>query len=99
MTFWKSPQSDLQEGCCGTEQRASPDRVLTSRRALVAQHQAKIDEAIQQAKDLRKALKVGNLFAADLVQGSTLGSTIFHQLGTGGKGNVSCGDSSLQLAP
>ena len=36
---------------------------LTSRRSLIAQHQAKVDEALEQARSLAKAMKTGKLAA------------------------------------
>lgn len=41
------------------------NRVWYFRRSLIAQHQAKVEEAIEQAKALKKAMKTGQM-AADV---------------------------------
>ncbi|CAH1800283.1 unnamed protein product [Owenia fusiformis] len=47
------------------------------KRSLMAQHQAKIDEAMEQAKALRKAMKSGQIAAQEILAANkTLGSTM-----------------------
>ena len=40
------------------------------------QHQAKLDEAVEQAKALRKAMKSGTMAAAEIMAANQMGSTL-----------------------
>ncbi|KAK3094787.1 hypothetical protein FSP39_006217 [Pinctada imbricata] len=46
------------------------------KRLLHAMHQAKVEEAIQQAKSLKKAMETGHMAAADMMQANKLGSML-----------------------
>ncbi|ELT92253.1 hypothetical protein CAPTEDRAFT_194612, partial [Capitella teleta] len=46
------------------------------RRSLIAQHQAKVEEAIEQAKALRKALKTGQMAANEIKMANQMGSAL-----------------------
>ena len=42
----------------------------------MAQHQAKIEEAVEQAKALRKAMKTGKMAAQEIMAANNLGSAM-----------------------
>lgn len=49
---------------------------LSSSRSLMAQHQAKVDEAIEQAKGLAKAMKTGKIATAEIMAANQMGSRL-----------------------